>query len=108
MDRSTDKVQSQRPTELILKKRQETIDRVQQLVQDSIASKGFEVALFGSAKYGVDTFKSDLDLVVLVRAKSPSLKEVLTPSRTKTSPKDLLQVLDRTSLVSIIPYTFAA
>jgi len=73
MNRNADKGQSQRPTELVFKKRQETIGRVQQLIRDCIARKGFEVVLFGSARYGIDTFKSDLDLVVLVRAKSSAL-----------------------------------
>jgi len=73
MNRNADIVQSQRPTEPVLEKRQETINRVQQLIRDHIAHKGLEVDLFGSARYGVDTFKSDLDLVVLVRPESPAL-----------------------------------
>jgi DNA polymerase sigma len=74
VNRNADKAQSQRPTEPVLKKRQETIGRVQQLIREYIAGKGFEVVLFGSARYGVDTFKSDLDLVVLVRAVSQVLR----------------------------------
>lgn len=46
---------------------------MQQLIREHIAREGFEVVLFGSARYGVDTFRSDLDLVVLVRAESLAL-----------------------------------
>jgi hypothetical protein len=70
MDGNADRVQSQRPTEPVLKRRQATIDRVRQLIRDYITSTGFEVVLFGSARYGVDTSNSDLDLVVLVCANS--------------------------------------
>jgi len=73
VNRSADEAQSQRPTEQVLNKRQETIGRVQRLIEDHIARKDFQVVLFGSARYGVATLKSDLDLVVLVRAKPLAL-----------------------------------
>jgi len=73
VNRNADEAQSQRPTEQVLNKRQETIGRVQQLIEDHIARKGFQVVLFGSARYGVATLKSDLDLVVLVRAEPLAL-----------------------------------
>ena len=60
---------------------------MQQLIRDYIALNGFEVVLFGSARYGVDTLKSDLDLVVLVRADSTASSRCVDTQQDQTLPE---------------------
>jgi hypothetical protein len=51
--------------ESTLMRRSDTIRRLQRIIQAEFGSQ-YTVQAFGSTEYGVDNFKSDLDLVLLV------------------------------------------